>query len=166
MIEQNKRLAIGIWMMCSLFFGSCGISMAEQQQVAFTTVDVGSGIATPDKTGTAPSIFIIRSSTEWIDLFNSLSLMAQPEMPAIDFNDHLFIVVADGYQATTGHSITISGVQSSSTGVIIEAVEESPAANCPVQPWDNQPFHIISIPSSSGSATLNLSHKVTYCGPL
>ena len=166
MIERNKRLAIGTWMMCSLFFGSCVNAIGEQQPVAFTTVDVGSGLATPDKPVTNPSVFILRSSTEWTDQFKALPLTVQPDMPLISFDDNVFIVVVDGFQSTSGHSITITGVQSSPTGVIVEAVEESPAINCSVQPWDNQPFHIISIPNLSGSATLNLTHKETFCGPL
>ena len=163
MIERNKRLAIGTWMMCSLFFGSCGNSIGGEQPVAFTTVDVGSGLATPNKPVAAPSIFILRSSTEWIDQFKALSLTIQPDMPSINFDDNLFILVVDSFQSTTGHSITITGVQSSPEGVIVQAVEESPAVNCPVELWNNQPFHIISTPKVSGSVTLSLSHKEMNC---
>src|SRR5262245_1250482 len=112
MFGRNKRLALGAWIMCTLFLGSYGNSIGGQEPVAFTTIDVGSGLATPKKPVAAPSVYIIRSSMEWIDLFNSLPLNVQPEMPSINFDESSFIVAVDGFQSTTGHSITITGVQS------------------------------------------------------
>ena len=168
---QIKWLIIVIWTMCCIFLASCGNSGGGQQLIAFQTVQKGSvPPKTPNNPIITPTIFVIRSATEWTDFrdlnFQStLSSSVLPSsLPSINFNENLIIAVVDSVQKTGGHTITITGVVSSPTGVIVQVVENFPGQNCGgVGAALDQPFHIITTSTFSGAATLNLTQTVTDC---
>jgi hypothetical protein len=116
----------------------------------------------PQNPISTPTVFVIRSTTEWTD-FWKFSMTVPTSMTSINFNENMFLAVVDGTQSVDGYSITITGVQRTLDGVIVQAVENSPGQNCSVQPWVNQPCHIITTAYISGGATLNLNKKMTNC---
>jgi hypothetical protein len=142
---------------------ACGGNSSQSdstQQLAFQSVFEGS--MPPQNPISTPTVFVIRSATEWTD-FWKFSMTVPSSMPSINFNENMFLAVVDGTQSVDGYSITITVVQRTSDGVIVQAVENAPGQNCSVQPWVNQPFQIITTANISGGATLNLSKKITNC---
>ena len=136
-----------------LLVSACGSNASQSesnQQIAFQTVQQGSVLAKPSNPIITPTVYVLRSLTEWTDFWNVFALTMPTSMPTIDFNQNQFIAVVDGTQSTDKHSIAITEVQSSSSGVVVNVIETSPGQNCSVQPWINQPVHVITTSNIPG----------------
>jgi hypothetical protein len=164
---MNEFRLILLWVALSLLIAACGANSSQsnnggQQQVTFQTINKGCVIPKPNNPVNTPTVFILRSATEWNNFWDLFSLTI-PSMPPINFNDNQFIAVVDNPQSTSGHSIAITGVQTSSTGVIVQVVQDSPSQNCLILPSISQPFHIITTPNIPGTGSLSMTQKVTDC---
>jgi hypothetical protein len=84
-------------------------------------------------------------------------------LPSINFNNAQFIAVVDRVQSSSGHSIAVTGVKSSSNGILVEAVESSPGQGCSPQTLSAQPIAIVRTPITTGTAELNLTQYTTIC---
>jgi hypothetical protein len=146
-----------------LLFASCAKSNNEPQQVLFQTVENASESHTQITNG----IHVLRSVTEWSDFWSILktSYIPQPPLPSVNFSEKVVIAVVDSSRATGGYSITITRVQISAAGLVIQAVHQSPGPACLVTQAPSQPYHIVTAPAFSGEATLWLTETVLDCSP-
>jgi len=149
----------------SFFLASCSNSNSGQQNevpsLPFQTVE-SANIYPSQVTG---GLYIIRSISEWSNFWSVLkaSYTPQPPLPSVNFTENVVISVVDSPRPTGGYSITITSVQTSSTGAIVQAVHQSPGQNCMVTQAFTQSDHIITAPTFSGEATLNLTEIVQDC---
>ncbi len=151
--------------LCLVMISACGsnTSQSGNHQVAFQTIEQVSVTPKPNNPINTPTVYVLRSPTEWTEFWNVFALTMPTSMPTIDFSQNQFIAVVDGIQSTGGHSIAITGVQSNSTGVVVSAVETSPGQGCVTTQVLNQPVHVITTPTFSGGATLSLTLNVSTC---
>lgn len=148
-----------------LILVSCNNSKSDQQNevpsLPFQTVENAS--VSPSQVTAGQ--YVLRSTSEWSNFWSLLksSYVPQPQLPSVNFSDNVVLAVVDSPRATGGYSITITSVQTSSTGVIVRAVHQSPGQNCMVTEAFEQPYDIITAPVFSGEAILNLTETIQNC---
>lgn len=161
---KNAMRYIGS-VICLMMIFACGsnTSQSGNQQVAFQTIEQVGVAPKANNPITTPNVYVLRSATEWTEFWNVFALTIPTSMPTIDFSQNQFVAVVDGIQSTGGHSITITGVETNSTGVVVSAVETSPGQGCVTTQVIDQPVHVIMTPTFSGGAILRLTQNVTTC---
>jgi hypothetical protein len=161
MSNSVKKTIIGFCIVGCLLVASCSNSDNGQQQVSFQTVEKASVSPSQITSG----IYILRTVTEWSDFWSLLktSNFPQPPLPSVNFSENVVIAVVDSSRPTGGYSITITRLQTSAAGVVVQAVHQSPGPGCLVTQSFEQPYHIVTTPVFSGEATLNLTETVLTC---
>ena len=160
-------LMLGLFFLCGLSFSGCGNSGNSgnaQQQGTFTTLQQGA----VSPFGSSPvQISVIRNELNWATFWSALysNFSVKPPLPSVNFSDTAVIALVDTPRPTGGHSITINTIQPTSSGVTVHSTVVSPGLNCIVAQVLTQPFHLVTVPTFSGEATLEVSQSVANCGP-
>jgi len=163
MINSVKEIIIGFCIAGCLMVVSCANLDPEQRQVPFQTVENASVSPSQVTSG----IHVLRTETEWSSFWSVLkaSYSPSPPVPSVNFAENAVIAVVDSSHSTGGYSITITHVEMSATGVVVEAVHQSPGTGCLVTQAFDQPYHIVTTPVFTGEAILNLTETVQNCAP-
>ncbi len=163
MINPAKKTIIGLCLAGCFSAVSCANSDTELRQAPFQTVEKAS-VSSSDITS---GIHVLRSETEWSNFWSVLKAFSfpQPPVPLVNFTENAVIAVVDSARPTGGFSITITHVQTSAGGVVVQAVHQSPGPDCLVTQAFEQPYHIVTTPFFSGEATLNVTETVQNCAP-
>jgi PrcB C-terminal len=161
MINSVTKTIMSFCIVSCLFVTGCASSNSEQQQMPFQTVEKGSVSPTKLTNG----IYVLRTATEWSNFWSVLkaSIIPQPPRPLTDFSENVVIAVVDHSRSTGGYSITITHLQTTAAGIVVQAVHQSPGQDCLVTLALDQPYHIVATPIFSGTATLNLTETVLNC---
>lgn len=160
-------LMLGLFILGGLSFSGCGNSGDSgnaQQQGTFTTLQKGA----VSPFGSSPvQISVIRNELNWATFWSTLysNYSEKPPLPSVNFSDTAVIALVDTPRPTGGHSITINTIQPASSGVTVHSSVVSPGPNCVVTLALTQPFHLVTVPTFSGEATLEVSQSVENCGP-
>ena len=152
---------IGICIVGCLLVAGCANPENEGQQVPFQTVENAS--VSPSQL--AGGIYVLRSTTEWSDFWSILkaSYFPQPALPLINFSENAVVAVIDSSRTTGGYSITITRMLTSTAGLVVHAVHQSPGPDCVVTQALDQPYHLVTTPVFTGEATLSLTETVLHC---
>ena len=98
-----------------------------------------------------PERRVIRSESDWLALWNSLSVVLPPvDPPAIDFTQEMVIVTAMGQRSSGGHQISVEGVYEDSGELYVDVLEVSPTAACIVTAVITTPIAAVRVERRDG----------------
>jgi len=157
-------LILSLFIVGGLSLLECGNSGNAQQLVQFKTLQKGAILSPHDNNPIQVSV--IRNEMEWVDFWNLLyaNYSPKPALPLVNFSESVILSVVDTPRPSGGHSITITDIQPTSSGVKVSASQVSPGQSCISITAVTQPFHFVTTPIFSGGATLELSQSVFNCG--
>ncbi len=168
MFNSITKVIHSLCIFCCFMVMSCSNSHTSQQQdgqpsIPFQTIEKGSVPYSQLTSG----IYALHTSSDWSNFWNTLKVayVPQPSAPFVNFKDNTIIAVVDVLRATGGYSVTITSVQTTTAGDMVQAVHQSPGQSCAVTQAFNQSYHIISVPTFTGVAALTLTESVQDCSP-
>ncbi len=143
-MPHHKVLLVFILATTSLFF-ACG-STSAGDAVVFTTIDQGysSGIVDDRKAA-------ISDQAAWEAFWAEHTSRTFPpaEVPAINFDADMVIVVFSGEQVSGGYEIWVTGLAENSDNLFVTYAERVPAPDAMVTTAMSQPFHLIKTKRSA-----------------
>ena len=160
---MRQQAILGMYIGFCLILAGCGTTNGHVE-ASFRTIENGSA---PDNGGAhmASGLQVLRSAAAWSDFWHMLKAAAvpRPALPAVNFTKNIVVAAVDEPHATGGYSIAITGVQTTGTVVIVQALRRSPGPSCIVAQAQEQPYHIIEAPFFSGDATMILTETMVNC---
>lgn len=139
------------------------IAEYSAQQVSFGSLVKGQ---VPPSDNTMAQITVIRNEADWASFWDQLyaSHSPKPALPPVNFAESVVVALVDTVRPTGGYSVTVTDIQSTSSGISVVASQVSPGPACVVTQALTKPFHIVTTPAFSGTASLQLSQSVNDCG--
>lgn len=89
--------------------------------------------------------------SRWLEMVGSLRPI--PPTPAVDFANHVVIVVAMGTRPTGGYAIDIEAVHAMDDDVWVSVRQTSPGPSCVVATANSAPVDVAVVPRFGGDAT-------------
>ena len=93
---------------------------------------------------------VIRSQTEWEELWDKIvaDITPKPELPEIDFSEHMLIAAFMGQQPTGGYSIEIAAAFYYIDDIMVTVKKHYPPSGSGVITVLTQPYHVVKIEKS------------------
>jgi hypothetical protein len=130
-----------------LFFaaiGACSIAADVPPKHSFVSVAKGPRSGVRER-----KLAVVKSETEWADLWNLHAALATPrkEPPAVNFQSEMIVAVFAGEKRTGGYAIEITRVEQDPTKNLVEVFvrETKPPPGAITTQALTQPFHIVKL---------------------
>ena len=88
---------------------------------------------------------VIRTQDEWAKLWDTIQANGspKPELPVVDFDNHMIIAILAGDQPSPGHTVVVLETLKINEKMRVSYKEVKPGANCVHPAVLAQPYHII-----------------------
>ena len=107
---------------------------------------------------------VVQTEAEWLALWKNIRRNPEPP-PEVDFGSRTVLVALFGVAGTTGYSIEIKDVVTTSDATLRVLVETmAPGWNCGTGQALTYPVHMVSIPKSDGPFVFEEETFVYSCG--
>lgn len=125
------------------------LSQLQGENLPFETILQGDGFYTGQGYGREEPNLLIISIPKEVDV-PGLDIQFPPELAAqlrdLDYDHFFAVLILQGQQGSTGHSVTVQQVRRKGNQVIIKAKFVEPAPRALVGWLITSPFHLIAIP--------------------
>ena len=109
---------------------------------------------------------VVRDLNAWKDRWSNLrerdSGVLSHQQPAVDFEKSMVILAAMPTQSCVS-KVTIRGITHQSGELVVDLLEEPPAANCRCM-VAQRPFHAVTVPRTADPVRFVVTQGVTACG--
>lgn len=123
-----------------LYLSGCGQEAREGDVFETITQGINSGIHTQTMTS-------VRSQTSWNN-FWAAHAGADSEVPPVDFNTEMVIVVHLGTRPSRNDGVNITAVENQTPEVLVRYTEVVARSGCITRGQESQPHHIIKLPKN------------------
>lgn len=108
---------------------------------------------------------VVRSDSAWADLWQRIyeTREPRPEVPDVDFDEHVVIAVAMGERRTGGFTIGIERVYRDDGELHVVVRETSPGSECGVTLALTQPVLAVRVPAVPGPVSFHERTSVSDC---
>jgi hypothetical protein len=121
-----------------------GLAGCQDDPPTYFRIDTGfeSGHQASDQAG-----YVVIEDAELWRAFWTVHAETEPdaEVPPVDFETHWVLAVFAGAKPTSGHYISVAGLEYTDATYHMKTTELRPAADCPVLQVITHPFEIVAI---------------------
>jgi hypothetical protein len=97
----------------------------------------------------------------WAEIY--ATIVPRPEVPGVDFSDHVLVGLAMGRRATGGFSIEVEAVHRQGDELWVTVVERSPGPSCLLTQAPTSPVTVVRVPRTVGPLHLVERQETTGC---
>jgi len=155
----RRRLLVLAAIALSALFAATAVG---DSRVFFRTVAKGDGSSSEliKRTG-----FVVRSASRWADVWRQLNagVTPPPRRPAVDFSQHMLLVVTLGQQTSGGHSIAVRSITDGGSRWTARVRESRPGPECLSTAVITAPFHVVRVRRSRDGVSFARTTVKTDC---
>lgn len=107
--------------------------------------------------------YLIQNNTELKQLWSIIYGATIPTVPAVDFSKYNVAAVFAGVQPTTGYSISVFGVKTTTKKEVAVITITRPGPSCSVTKTRTSPYTVVLIPNSHLPLTHTDVVKTNFC---
>lgn len=106
---------------------------------------------------------LITNSSEWEQFWRQVydSRTPVPEMPTIDFGNHVVVAAGMGGRNTGGYAIAVESVAVAGDTLYAKVQETSPGEGCMVTQALTQPVHAVRVPAGNATTLVTVERTST-----
>ncbi|HSH31816.1 MAG TPA: protease complex subunit PrcB family protein [Candidatus Saccharimonadales bacterium] len=132
-----------------------------QENRPFTTLVSGDSGSPSEKRS-----LVVKDAVEWRRFWNQIHAHITPTPPLleIDFKQNMVVAAVMGQRPTGGHSLKITGITETATGLVVHIRETLPGARCVTTQALANPYHLIQTKRSDKPAEFKTETVSRDCG--
>lgn len=138
-----KKITATLVTLSTLLTIGCGGSSSSDDTLTFEVIDCPA-IATHTLI-TEPNMELINNPHRFVELYLASDLDAQQNEPNIDFEKRSVLSIHLGEKTTSGHEVTITGVEDRDSRILVNYEVVSPSEGCAVDTGLTYPYCFVSI---------------------